>query len=536
MSNQSIGSFKTDRFKRCIRYKYKNPVQRGQVELAPPTMILALLCCLLVLLLYGYQSCAKPRNFPPGPRWYPLVGCLPLFERLRRESGYVHLSFLALSARHGPVLGLKLGKQKFVVVHTAELVKRALLRDEFNGRPNGFFFKTRAFGKDLGILFTEGPQWAQHRRFTMRHLRGFGYGTRAMAELLRAEVDEFIGHLVGWSARGPVPMHGVFDVPTLNTLWAMFAGHRFDYEDAKLRRILEVVHEVFRLNDTLGGKLSEMPWLRWLAPGLSGYRDLVAQLRLMWGFLDEEIAEHERSLPACGQPRDLIDAFLMEIEKRAGPAPTGAHIFDRENLLILCFDLFLAGSKTTTDSLATIFCFLGANLEWLEYCRAELDVVVGRDRVPAVADMPALPRNQAFVAEVQRRVTMSPLGITHKATKDTMFEGHFIPKDTNIVLNLYSYNMDPVIWKNPKKFDPGRFLNEKGEFLHSNPAIPYGLGKRRCIGEGMARQSLFLFFVSVIHHFDLDVSEEHGVPNQNGEDGFVVAPKPFYLKLTPRTR
>lgn len=35
-------------------------------------------------------------------------------------------------------------------------------------------------------------------------------------------------------------------------------------------------------------------------------------LRKLWSFLADEITEHVRNLPA-DEPRDLIDAFLMEI-------------------------------------------------------------------------------------------------------------------------------------------------------------------------------------------------------------------------------
>lgn len=64
----------------------------------------------------------------------------------------MHLAFEELSKFYGPILGLKLGKQLVVVVSTDELVKKVLMRDEFNGRPDGFFFRVRAFGKEKGWL------------------------------------------------------------------------------------------------------------------------------------------------------------------------------------------------------------------------------------------------------------------------------------------------------------------------------------------------------------------------------------------------
>ena len=60
------------------------------------------------------------------------------------------------------------------------------------------------------------------------------------------------------------------------------------------------------------------------------------------------------------------------------------------------------------------------------------------------------------------------------------------------------------------------------------------LGKRRCLGEIIARSSLFLIFTYVLHHFNIDVSEEHGNPDMIGYDGFTISPKPYHLKLTLR--
>lgn len=71
-----------------------------------------------------------------------------------------------------------------------------------------------------------------------------------------------------------------------------------------------------------------------------------------------------------------------------------------EDLLVLCLDLFLAGSKTTSDTLATTFLFLSLNTEWLKILQAELDRVVGRSRVPTMDDLRSLPITEAFLAEV----------------------------------------------------------------------------------------------------------------------------------------
>ncbi|XP_076286314.1 methyl farnesoate epoxidase [Lasioglossum baleicum] len=486
----------------------------------------------LLICVFCVYDCLKPRHFPPGPKWLPFFGCFLTFQRLKKKHGYGYLAFRELAKTYGPILGLKLGNQKVVVISTHDLVKKVLLRDEFNGRPAGFFFRVRAFGKNKGILFAEGLSWSQNRRFTMRHLRAFGFGQTIMEKHTRIEAECLVNYLCHANEKGPVLMHTAFDVAVLNALWCMFAGHRFDYENEKLKEILHVVHDAFRLMDTMGGIISQMPFLRFIIPESSGYNDLMKILRKLWSFLDEEISEHEKRLTG-NQPQDLIDAFLLEISANNGGRDDT--IFDRESLLVLCLDLFLAGSKTTTDTLAFMMLFTSLHPEWIKILQEELDNVVGRSRFPALEDLPSLPMMEAFLAEIQRYLILTPLGLPHNTTKDVTLNGYHIPKDTIILLDLSSASYDPAYWDDPKVFRPERFLDGTGKFVQNNASIPFSLGKRRCPGEMLARSTIFLFFAYVIHYFDIEISPEHGEPDPNGYDGFAISPKPYYLKLTKRS-
>ncbi|GAB1865261.1 Probable cytochrome P450 305a1 [Camponotus japonicus] len=489
-----------------------------------------LLLLLIFVCLYYLCDCAKPKNYPPGPTWLPMLGCFPIFMRLRLKFGFIHLALQELEGRYGPILGLKLGNQRVVVISTHDLVKKAILRDEFNGRPDGFFFRVRAFGKRKGLLFTDGAAWSQCRKFTTRHLRAFGIGQSAMKQQLVFEAQELVDHLQNMSERGAVLMQTVFDVAVLNSLWFMIAGHRFGYEDERLQQALEVSHDAFKLMDILGGVMSQMPFLRFIIPELSGYNELMRILEKLWSFLDEEIKMHESEPP--NQPRDLIDAFLFEISNKNDDENT---IFDRENLLVLCLDLFLAGSKTTIDTLTTTFLFLSLNPEWLKILQTELDNVVGRSRVPTEDDLPFLPMTEAFLAEAQRYLILAPLGIPHKTLEEVSINEYRIPKDTFVIFDYYSAHNDKAYWDQPEVFRPQRFLDERGQFRRNNYSLPFGLGKRRCPGEQLARSSLFMFLTNVVHHFDMELPADHDKPELRGYDGFTLSPKPYYLKFTRRS-
>jgi cytochrome P450 len=69
-------------------------------------------------------------------------------------------------------------------------------------------------------------------------------------------------------------------------------------------------------------------------------------------------------------------------------------------LLTVCLDLFLAGTKTTSDNLVNAFLFLSLNPEWVKILQEELDRVVGKSRAPTESDLPFLPKMEAFLTEV----------------------------------------------------------------------------------------------------------------------------------------
>lgn len=119
----------------------------------------------------------------------------------------------------------------------------------------------------------------------------------------------------------PLYMHNAFDVGVINVLWAMMAGRRFTFDDERLIRLLKIVHDAFRLTDISGGMLNQLPFLRYVAPKASGYLAHVDILKRIKDFLEETINEHKQTICA-NHARDLIDAFLQNINYKKNPDDT----------------------------------------------------------------------------------------------------------------------------------------------------------------------------------------------------------------------
>jgi len=90
----------------------------------------------------------------------------------------------------------------------------------------------------IGVINTEGKVWETQRRFTLKHLRDFGFGKNYMEGLIMEEVKDFIDWLKGQEGQS-VSVNRKFSLATLNSLWAICTGKRFAQDDPKLTNMMD---------------------------------------------------------------------------------------------------------------------------------------------------------------------------------------------------------------------------------------------------------------------------------------------------------
>lgn len=71
---------------------------------------------------------------------------------------------------------------------------------------------------------------------------------------------------------------------------------------------------------------------------------------------------------------------------------------------------------------------------------------------------------------------VTPIIGPRRVFRDTTLEGYSIPKNTTILVNLYSVNMDPDLHPNPHEFKPERFLKDDSYQPNKNLVL-FGKGK-----------------------------------------------------------
>lgn len=482
-----------------------------------------LLFILFLLVSIKLRNRNKPhKNLPPGPTPLPFIGNV-----FNLDTSQPHIDLTKMSDHYGNIFSLRLGSLNTVVVNTYSMVKKVL-----NDQGNSFMYRpsndiTERISKCQGLTFNNGYSWKQHRRFTLSTLKFFGVGKRSL-ELIIMEEYKFLHQSIMDTNGLPFNPHYIINNGVSNIICSMVFGRRFEYTDQRFLNMLSLISKALKLQTSVFIQLyAAFPRLMDLLPG--PHKELFSCFHQVRAFIKEEVDKHRADWDPSS-PRDFIDCYLTEIEKKKDDLEAGFH---DEGLQYAVLDLFVAGTETTSTTLLWAFVYMMKYPEIQEKVQAEIDKVVGRYRRPSMDDRPCMPYTDAVIHEIQRMGNVVPLSVPRMTNEDTILEGYFIPKGTQIIPNLTSVLFDQTKWKTQHSFDPQNFLNAQGKFEKPEAFIPFSLGKRSCPGESLARMELFLFFTSFLQSFSLSAPDE----TQTSLDfkfGMTLSPKPFKICFTPR--
>ncbi|KAM3966329.1 cytochrome P450 [Aphomia sociella] len=455
----------------------------------------------------------------------PIIGNLLLVWLKLKKYKYHYLVWQSWSRVYGNVVGLRLGLINIVVVSGNEMIKEVSTRKELSGRPDGFLYKMRSFGKKLGIVFNDGPAWNTKRRILLKYLKQFGYGTRSMESFIAEECKDLIKMRM-LEAGKPVIVNDIFHISIINILWRIVAGKRYNLNDKRLIKLCTLVTRLFRLSDISGGVLTFMPFLRYIIPERIGYTEMTLVHRSLHQFILDTIDDHRDSVDV-DNPRDVIDAFLVEMMEHKTTAIT------EEELQIVCLDLLEAGMETVTNTIIFMLLHLVRNENIQKRLQAEIDNVVGQSREPSLDDRSRMVYTEAVLLETLRISSVASVGIPHMALEDAKLGEYIIPKGTYLLLALHDLH-NGSNWENPEVFQPERFLTKDGALVQDDIIMPFGYGKRRCIGEGLSKSEMFMFLTHLLQKFTLKIPEGDTIPSTDPVEGLTLSPKPFRVIFEPR--
>lgn len=288
-----------------------------------------------------------------------------------------------------------------------------------------------------------------------------------------------------------------------------------------------------------------LPFLKWLDPqGLkrSMLRDLGKAKEIVASFVEERIKDRKIGKE---KTKDFLDTLLefegdgkewhekIPYEKvilivLVSIISFYNHILLDQILIYYCLcwmlqEIFFTGTETTSTTTEWIIAELLKNPEAMRKVKEELNEVVGENRKVEESDIEKLPYLQAVIKETLRLHPAAPLLLPRNTIQNTNFMGYHIPKDTQVFVNVWAIGRDPDTWEDPFTFKPERFLGSSIDYKGQNfELIPFGSGRRICVGISLAQRLVSFGLASLIHNFDweldknskpesLDMSERIGI-------------------------
>lgn len=433
-------------------------------------------------------------SLPPGPRGRAVARWL---LRFRAQEGPLEVLAL-LGERYGDVALLDTPRQKLVVVRGPEAVRQVLVSNQDNYRKsNQYELLEPVLGK--GLVTSGGELWQRQRKlvqpmFAKRHLAPFAdhMAAAAGAALDVWEAERREGERVEIASE---VLHIGLDTVGRALVGHDFTGHAAAFGEA-LGNALHQAGAVGRSTGVAVGqylpgvgiqRAARMTHPRRWASGVASATVLTDVGRAI---IDDRLANGH------GDRDDLL-RLLMEAEDEE----TGARM-DRDQVLDELMTFVAAGHETTAHGLAWMYYLLSQNPEARERMEAEVDEVLG-GRVPTYEDADRLPWTTACFQEAMR-IYPPVWHVQRVAVDDDVVCGHRVPAGALVLVSIWSTHRDPAVWPNPAGFDPRRWLGDAPKERSRFAYLPFGGGRRICVGQGFAMLNATLLAAMIAQRFRFD--------------------------------
>jgi cytochrome P450 len=200
----------------------------------------------------------------------------------------------------------------------------------------------------------------------------------------------------------------------------------------------------------------------------------------------------------AADPREERERTLLKMIEAAVADPSIPE-FDQQQAIDELKQYLWAGTETTALTLAWALYETAKDPQAAERIRREGETVYG-DREPTAADYSALAYTRAVIQETMR--LYPPIWMLMRvATKPDIIDGKEIRAGDKVALFAYGAHHSAKHWENPEQFLPERWMGEAAKKRTPYTYLPFGGGKRACIGGAMSQVENVLALSILLRRF-----------------------------------
>ncbi|GJT26946.1 probable (S)-N-methylcoclaurine 3'-hydroxylase isozyme 2 [Tanacetum coccineum] len=453
--------------------------------------VIGLLAPLLLFFLFFRTitrcSFSKKPPLPPGPYPWPIIG------NIFQIGKNAHVQLAEMAKVHGPLMSLRLGQQTLIIGSSSIAASQILKTHDhvLSGRYVSRLLQNKKptlHNMNLGFASECDDGWRNLRSLYKTELFS-GKALDSSANIRENKVIEMVKYLASKEGESIVIKDVVF-VTSMNIIGnAALSIDLVDFEGNGVgARIMSSVRKL----TMLGAK-----------PILADMYSILSRWDLQ-GWYKEVMHIVER---------ELGDVWVDSLQSKRNRSNISSYAKDFTDILIekgftnqqinpVMEELFAAGTETTSLTIEWFIAELLKNQDVLQKAREEVMKHINGNIVKE-SDLVHLPYLEACYKEALRLHPIGPLLLPRRAMQTCEIMGYTIPEGSKIFVNVWAINRDPKIWDDPLSFKPERFIETNLSYKGNDFGyLPFGSGRRMCIGEAMASKTMLLTVASLILNFN----------------------------------
>ncbi|XP_059834727.1 1,25-dihydroxyvitamin D(3) 24-hydroxylase, mitochondrial [Hypanus sabinus] len=438
-------------------------------------------------------------NFIPGPTRWPVVGSLPYIIRkggLRKQ----HITVVEFHKKFGKIFKMKLGP--FESVHVgAPCLLEALYRKESN-YPQRLEIKPWKAYRDYrneayGLLILEGKDWQRVRSIFQKKLM-------KPTEVIKLDgkingvLKDFIGRLEKLrDETGKIDdLYQELNKWSFETICLVLYNKRFGLLEENVgEESLNFIQAIKTMMDAFG-KMVVTPVALHKCLNTQTWKDHTEAwdniFKTAKCYIDGRL-NSDSSCPA--------NDFLSDIYSDSK--------LSRKELYATITELQIGGVETTANSLLWAIFNLSRNTKVQEKLNEELLRVLPKNQTPTAEDIKKMPYLKACLKE-SMRITPSVPFTSRTLEEETVLGDYLLPKGTILMISYHALGWNEEYFEEGMQFKPERWLQHTDKinpFAH----IPFGIGKRMCIGRRLAELQLQLALCWLVQRYRIVATDEDNV-------------------------
>jgi cytochrome P450 len=235
--------------------------------------------------------------------------------------------------------------------------------------------------------------------------------------------------------------------------------------------------------------------LRFLRGPGSPWRKMLAHRKVLDEIVFGEIAQRR----ARGEEGRMdVLSLLLDVRDEGGEGFSDREV--RDQLMTLMF----AGHDTSTSTLTFLMYELARRPDVIDELQAEQDRVLGGG-LPDIEKLEReMPYLDAVIDEVLRLYPPAWIG-PRRVMNEFEFNGHSVPQGAYLNYCSWASHRIPEFFPDPEAFRPERFAAERKAALPRGAYVPFGGGRRICIGKRFGKIEVKLVATMLLQRLRLDL-------------------------------